>query len=137
MTSQNTHDYDGKIEKYYESLLQKYDNIPNENKKNKTFDECIDEIKIMINLPIFADYKKNAMNSLNIISLTNQLNIIDKTDNINVHDILIKIWSLICNHDPSNLIFFIEQLADISVKGACIQGQSKRLMQVFKCIVDT
>lgn len=130
--SSDTHDYDSCVGGYYKELLQKYE-IYND-KEQKTLDQTKIEIIDVLNNSRFSQYKITATSSLNLI--VDSINSIDYSDNIDSKELLVMVWSILCRYCVDDLDYFIEQLSDVTLRGPCVQGQTKRLLQVLICLID-
>ena len=138
----DTHFYDGKIKEQYK-IYRNYD-----EKNCVTFDYIfllfnfnivLDEITEFIqNYKGINDVsmKKNAIKTIHLFKTQDKHNYDPKND-IHVNDILPRVWRFIKN-DKDVLIktIFLEQIADISTKGACSQGRTTRLYQIYSMYMD-
>ena len=80
--------------------------------------------------------KKNAMKTINLFKTQDKQNYDPKND-IHVNDILPRVWRFIKNEKDGLLkLIFLEQIADISAKGACSQGRTTRLYQIYALYMD-
>lgn len=140
----DTHYYDGKFKEQYK-IYRDYD-----EKNCVTFDYIfllfnynivLDEITEFIqnyksvNQSIIS-MKKNAMKTINLFKTQDKQNYDPKND-IHVNDILPRVWRFIKNEKDGLLkLIFLEQIADISAKGACSQGRTTRLYQIYALYMD-
>ena len=140
----DTHYYDGKFKEQYK-IYRDYD-----EKNCVTFDYIfllfnynivLDEITEFIqnyksvNQSIIL-MKKNAMKTINLFKTQDKQNYDPKND-IHVSDILPRVWRFIKNEkDELIKTIFLEQIADISTKGACSQGRTTRLYQIYSMYMD-
>ena len=140
----NTHYYDGKFKEQYK-IYRDYD-----EKNCVTFDYIfllfnynivLDEITEFIqnyksvNQSIIS-MKKNAMKTINLFKTQDKQNYDPKND-IHINDILPRVWRFIKNEKDGLLkLIFLEQIADISEKGACSQGRTTRLYQIYALYMD-
>jgi len=131
-SSTNTHDYDSHVKVYYKELVEKYNAYS--NKELRTLEETKNEIMAVLQNPKYAKNKIAALNSLSLI--INSHSSLDTCDNIDAKELLVMVWSILCKFKIDELDYFVEQLSDIITRGRCVQGQTKRLMQVLACLVD-
>lgn len=121
--STDTHDYDNNISYKTKRKI-------NENDKKIFFQTIIEILKKL------KDYKSlltnNVYNSskksikLFVIDIKNN---IDKINKIRLEILLPEVWNKTKNKDPTVLIAFFEQMADIYDSGPCAQGRTIRLIQ--------
>lgn len=140
----DTHYYDGKIKEQYK-VYRNYD-----EKNCVTFDYIFLLFNFNIVLDEISEFienyksvneniilmKKNAMKTINLFKTKDKQNYDPKND-IHVNDILPRVWRFIKNEKDGLLkLIFLEQIADISVKGACSQGRTTRLYQIYALYMD-
>lgn len=128
--SNQTHDYDTKLEIPYRKYLE-IDN--HELTDPQPFEQVIDEIKqcIMSLNKNKNKYKKQMLDTTDLLLNGNQNNYDDK-NRINVKDLLPRTWRFVKLYDSSGLECFLEQLADITSSGSCSQGRVTRIFQFYE-----
>tara|TARA_Y100000389_G_C17366000_1_gene466349 strand:+ start:229 stop:882 length:654 start_codon:yes stop_codon:yes gene_type:complete len=138
----DTHFYDGKIKEQYK-VYRNYD-----EKNCVTFDYIfllfnynivLDEISQFIqnyNGLNSTKLKKDAIKTIQLFKTKDKQNYDPKND-IHVNDILPRVWRFIKNENDEFIKrLFLEQIADISAKGACSQGRTTRLYQIYALYMD-
>ncbi len=121
--STDTHDYDN-------NFSYKTKKTINDNDKKKFFEAIVDilkklkDYKSLLPSNIFNSSKKTI--KLFVIDIKNN---IDRINKIRLEILLPEVWNKTKNKDPTVLIAFFEQLADIYDSGPCAQGRTIRLIQ--------
>ena len=126
--SNQTHDYDTKLEIPYREYLE-LDN--KELIEPEPFEQVIEEIKQCILSLDRNRYKKHMLGTINLLLGENSGNYDDK-NKINVRDLLPRTWRFVKLYDNSGLECFLEQLADITSSGPCSQGRVTRIFQFYE-----
>ncbi len=123
----NVHGYERQIKDIYQQCLD------NDHRVYLTFSEVIPKIKSLITYSQCQEQLKiNANKTILLFEKEHKTKKNhDKTNLIELDTLLPKIWHIIEKYEPSAQSVFIEQLADISQKGACAQGRNIRLVQFY------
>lgn len=127
--SNNTHDYDTKLEKMYIEYLV-IDN--KELIKPMPFEKSIEEIKEYIKNKNTDESLKNKVNNSCDLMLNDRTQNYDCKNKINVEDLLPRTWRFIKYYDECGTHCFMEQIADI-MNGSCSQGRVTRIFQFYSC----
>lgn len=126
----DTHFYDTKIRPYAQKIISNQDTNRNE------FMYCIDGMRRKLDMASNTrDIRTYVIQTLNLLEQNYGQNV-DSSDNLNSSFLLIKIFDKIYKEPANDLYYIFEQLADVSSSGPCLQGRSKRLFQIYKCLYD-
>ena len=128
--SLDTHFYDTKLKPYAQKIIKNQDTNRNE------FMYCISEMRRKLDLSTnTSGIRGYVLQTLDLLERNYTQNV-DPSDNLDSSFLFIKIFDKIYKEPANDLYYIFEQLADVSSSGPCLQGRSKRLFQVYKCLYD-
>jgi hypothetical protein len=126
--SNQTHDYDSRLETPYRNYLE-IDN--QELVEPPSFEQVIEEIEKQILSLDKNRYKKYMSDTISLLK-NNKIDNYDEKNKINVVDLLPRTWRFVKLYDKSGIECFLEQLADITSSGPCSQGRVTRIFQFYE-----